>query len=141
MTAALNPRDAVILSAARTPVGNFGGVYQKSDADMQVVNEGTLLDLTGTGGHPVLGAFVDDGKLDTHTATVDWGDGTGTQMVTQHPGSRNTSSGISGHQISDQTPITVPAVGDQSRGLAKGALALQKLLSHEAQLRHLGGAL
>jgi acetyl-CoA C-acetyltransferase len=29
---ALNPRDAVILSAARTPVGNFGGVYREFDA-------------------------------------------------------------------------------------------------------------
>ena len=26
-------------------------------------------------GAPPLGLFIDDGKLDTHTATVDWGDG------------------------------------------------------------------
>lgn len=32
MTDALRPRDTVILSAARTPVGNFGGVYREFDA-------------------------------------------------------------------------------------------------------------
>jgi PKD repeat protein len=47
----------------------------------QSVNEGQLLDLTGNG-NPLLGLFVDDGKVDTHTATVDWGDGTGTQATT-----------------------------------------------------------
>src|SRR5439155_1625324 len=40
----------------------------------QMAAEGHVLDLTGNGS-PLLGLFVDDGKLDTHTATVDWGDG------------------------------------------------------------------
>ena len=42
----------------------------------QSVNEGALLDLSGMGAPP-LGLFIDDGVLDTHTATVDWGDGAG----------------------------------------------------------------
>ena len=44
-------------------------------ADDQIVNEGAVLDLTGVG-TPPLGLIADDGKLDTHTATIDWGDGT-----------------------------------------------------------------
>ncbi|MEX2307120.1 MAG: hypothetical protein WD738_05985 [Pirellulales bacterium] len=40
-----------------------------------IVNEGQLLDLSGVTGPP-LGLFVDDGILDTHTATIDWDDGT-----------------------------------------------------------------
>ena len=41
----------------------------------QIVDEGAVLDLSGMGAPP-LGLIADDGKLDTHTATVDWGDGT-----------------------------------------------------------------
>jgi hypothetical protein len=44
----------------------------------QTVNEGANLDLTGG----QLGTFTDNGTQDTHTATVDWGDGSGTQAVT-----------------------------------------------------------
>ncbi len=44
----------------------------------QSVLEGHELDLAGMGA-PALGLFIDNGKLDTHTATVNWGDGTGTQ--------------------------------------------------------------
>jgi PKD repeat protein len=51
-------------------------------ADDQIVDEGTLLDLSAIGGAPPLGLFVDDGALDTHTATVDWGDGSGVQSAT-----------------------------------------------------------
>ncbi|MEX2091159.1 MAG: PKD domain-containing protein, partial [Pirellulales bacterium] len=40
----------------------------------QMVDEGSLLDLSAVGAPP-LGLFIDDGLLDTHTATVDWGDG------------------------------------------------------------------
>jgi len=41
----------------------------------QTVNEGQLLDLSGLAGAPSLGLFIDPGTLDSHTATVDWGDG------------------------------------------------------------------
>ncbi|MEM8945533.1 MAG: PKD domain-containing protein [Planctomycetota bacterium] len=44
----------------------------------QEVDEGALLDLTGGG----LGAFTDVGTRDTHTATVDWGDGSPVETVT-----------------------------------------------------------
>ena len=46
-------------------------------ADDQTVNEGTELDLNGG----QLGSFTDTGTQDTHTATVDWGDGSGIQSV------------------------------------------------------------
>jgi hypothetical protein len=48
----------------------------------QTVNEGQLLDLSAQGGAPALGLFVDPGFLDTHTATVNWGDGSPTQNAT-----------------------------------------------------------
>ncbi len=52
----------------------------------QMVNEGQLLDLSGMGGAPPLGLFVDPGLLDTHTATVNWGDGNPTQSATVFQG-------------------------------------------------------
>ncbi|HVT26667.1 MAG TPA: PKD domain-containing protein, partial [Lacipirellulaceae bacterium] len=52
----------------------------------QTVAEGHLLDLSGTGGAPPLGLFVDPGLLDTHTATVNWGDGSTTENATIIPG-------------------------------------------------------
>ena len=48
-------------------------------ATMQNVFEGDVLNLSAMGGAPPLGLFLDNGTLDTHTATVNWGDGTATQ--------------------------------------------------------------
>ncbi|HEY3392612.1 MAG TPA: PKD domain-containing protein [Lacipirellulaceae bacterium] len=48
----------------------------------QTVNEGQPLDLSGIGGAPPLGLFIDPGKLDTHTATVNWGDGSAAENAT-----------------------------------------------------------
>ena len=50
-------------------------------ANNQTVNEGQLLDLSIIGAPP-LGLFIDDGTLDSHTATVDWGDGTPIEQPT-----------------------------------------------------------
>jgi len=41
----------------------------------QTVNEGSVLNLSGING-PFVGSFVDAGILDSHQATIDWGDGT-----------------------------------------------------------------
>jgi len=49
----------------------------------QVVDEGALLDLTAGR----LGSFLDPGTLDTHTATIHWGDGTPTETVLVNQGS------------------------------------------------------
>src|SRR3954469_9687206 len=48
----------------------------------QTVNEGQPLDLSAQGGSPPIGLFVDPGVLDTHTATIDWGDGSPVQNAT-----------------------------------------------------------
>ncbi|MFO0789411.1 MAG: PKD domain-containing protein [Pirellulales bacterium] len=45
----------------------------------QNVFEGDTLDLSGVSGAPPIGLFIDNGTLDTHTATVNWGDGSATQ--------------------------------------------------------------
>ena len=50
-------------------------------ASDQNVNEGQLLDLSGVSAPPV-GLFIDDGRHDTHTATVDWGDGSAPESPT-----------------------------------------------------------
>ncbi len=39
------------------------------------INEGSLLDLLGSGGSPTVGNFTDVGTLDRHAAQIDWGDG------------------------------------------------------------------
>jgi PKD repeat protein len=48
----------------------------------QTANEGQPLDLSGIGGAPPLGLFIDPGTQDTHTATVNWGDGSATENAT-----------------------------------------------------------
>lgn len=48
----------------------------------QNVLEGDLLDLSGLNGAPAIGSFTDVGTLDTHTATINWGDGSPTQNAT-----------------------------------------------------------
>jgi PKD repeat protein len=48
----------------------------------QNLNEGLQLNLSGTGGAPPLGLFVDSDLADTHTATVNWGDGGATENAT-----------------------------------------------------------
>ena len=48
----------------------------------QHVNEGQQLNLSGMGGAPPLGLFVDSDLADTHTATVNWGDGGATENAT-----------------------------------------------------------
>ena len=50
-------------------------------ADDQLIDEGSLLDLSAIGAPP-LGLFIDEGILDTHTATVDWGDGSAIEAPT-----------------------------------------------------------
>ena len=53
----------------------------------QVLDEGALLDLSGGD----LVSFFDPGTLDTHTATVNWGDGTPTETVTASLSTLNAS--------------------------------------------------
>ena len=48
-------------------------------AGNQTVTEGRILNLSAIGAPP-LGVFIDKGKLDTHVATVDWGDGSATEV-------------------------------------------------------------
>jgi PKD repeat protein len=55
-------------------------------ATMQNVFEGDELDLSALGGAPALGLYIDPGTLDTHTATVDWGDGTAIENATVFAG-------------------------------------------------------
>jgi len=72
----------------------------------QNVNEGQPLNLSGTGGAPPLGLFVDSDVTDTHTATVDWGDGGATEnaTVSEVPG----AGALSGtHVYADQGTYTV----------------------------------
>lgn len=68
----------------------------------QEVDEGALLDLTGGR----LGAFIDLGTRDTHTATVDWGDGSPVEAVVVNQG--NGSGTLDGsHVYADNGEYTV----------------------------------
>lgn len=68
----------------------------------QTIDEGATLDLGGG----QLGSFTDVGTLDTHTATVDWGDGTGTQSVVVDQGTGFGSLSAS-HVYADNGTYTV----------------------------------
>lgn len=82
-------------------------------ADQQV-DEGALLDLTGGG----LGSFTDPGTLDTHTATVNWGDGTPTENVTVNQ-SNGSGTLDASHHYADNGLYTVTVVlRDDDYGLA-----------------------
>jgi PKD repeat protein len=71
----------------------------------QTVNEGQELDLGGIGAPP-LGLFIDSGLLDTHTATINWGDGSALQIATIFPAGG--SGAIGGkHTYADDGEYTV----------------------------------
>ena len=80
----------------------------------QTVDEGTTLDLAGG----ALGSFADEGTQDTHTATIDWGDGTTAQAVSVTEA--NGSGALSGsHIYADNGVYTVRVtVFDDDGGLA-----------------------
>lgn len=81
----------------------------------QAVDEGATLDLSGGR----LGSFVDQGTRDTHTATVNWGDGSTTQTVTvsELNGSGNLSAS---HIYADNGEYTVTVtVTDDDGGIAE----------------------
>jgi len=72
----------------------------------QTIDEGQLLDLRGIDGAPPLGLFVDPNLLDTHTATVNWGDGSATQPVVIFAGAGTGVLGSS-HTYADNGVYTV----------------------------------
>jgi hypothetical protein len=85
---------------ATSPAGDFVGVNLQVEFTaassnsppevivfgLQQVNEGQLLDLSGSGG-PSMGLIIDSDSGDTHTAAVNWGDGPPNQfdMLTVFP--------------------------------------------------------
>ncbi|QEG36790.1 hypothetical protein Pr1d_41260 [Bythopirellula goksoeyrii] len=75
---------------------------QLTVADDQTIDEGALLDLTGDR----LGSFTDVGSLDSHTATVDWGDGSPVAVVAVTEASGNGVLGAS-HIYADNGVYTV----------------------------------
>ena len=74
-------------------------------ADDQIVNEGSELDLSAIGAPP-LGLYVDPGTLDTHAATVDWGDGSPVETPTIFPASGSGALGGK-HTYADDGIYTV----------------------------------
>jgi len=90
------------------PVENGAPVL--TAAGDQTIDEGERLDLTGGS----LGSFVDVDTLDTHTATVNWGDGTPTELAVVNQGSGNGTLDGS-HTYADNGVYTVTV------GVADGA--------------------
>jgi PKD repeat protein len=85
----------------------------------QMVDEGVLLDLTGMGGGFPLGAFIDDGILDTHTVTVNWGDGSATEPATVLPGAPGSGAILGSHTYADDGMYQVKVtVTDDDGGMA-----------------------
>jgi PKD repeat protein len=75
-------------------------------AQNQSINEGEFLDLSGLGGAPPLGLYVDPGLNDTHTATVDWGDGSSVENAAIFAGPGSGALGGS-HTYADNGVYTV----------------------------------
>ena len=71
----------------------------------KTVDEGQVLDLSGQMA-PILGVFVDTGTHDKHTATVDWGDGSGVQPV---PSPRRPDRASSPRRTSTPTTESTPS--------------------------------
>lgn len=81
----------------------------------QEVDEGTLLDLTGGG----LGTFTDVGTRDTHTATVNWGDGTVSETALVNQGS-GTGTLDGSHVYAENGLYTVTVIlMDDDRGIVE----------------------
>jgi PKD repeat protein len=80
----------------------------------QMVNEGSLLDLSAIGAPP-LALFVDDGVLDTHTVTVNWGDATGDQAGTLIGGAGSFAVGGT-HTYTDNGIFTVTVTATDDDG-------------------------
>jgi len=106
--------DAGRQSVVTTPVFVLNVQPVLTVAGDAVVDEGALLDLTEGG----LGSFTDVGTLDTHTATVNWGDGTPTETVTVNQLSGGGTLDGS-HRYADNGQYTVTVVlRDDDQGLA-----------------------
>ena len=87
----------------------------------QTVDEGALLDLTGGR----LGSFVDVGTRDTHTSTVNWGDGTATETVTVNQGNGSGTLDAS-HRYADNGVYTVRvSLSDDDSGLVTRTFQIQ----------------
>jgi hypothetical protein len=71
-------------------------------AENQTVNEGAVLDLT----NGALGSYTDQGTLDTHSAVINWGDGTGDQPITVN-GTHGAGTLSASHIFADDGEYTV----------------------------------
>jgi PKD repeat protein len=85
-------------------------------AQDQQVDEGTLLELTGFGS-PSLAAFIDSGVADTHTAIVNWGDGTGDQATTLTGGGGSFAVGASHTYLDSGSYMVTVSVTDDDGGV------------------------
>ncbi|TWU24731.1 PKD domain-containing protein [Bythopirellula polymerisocia] len=90
------------VGVAETTITVNNTPLQLTLAGNQEVNEGAVLDLSGD----KLGSFTDAGSLDTHTATVDWGDGSPLAAVTVIEAGGNGVLGAS-HIYADNGVYTV----------------------------------
>ena len=86
----------------------------------QTLIEGQLLDLSASGGAPPLGLFVDPGLLDTHTATVNWGDGSATENATVIAGMGAGALGGSHTYADNGVYIVSVTVTDDDGGTSTG---------------------
>ena len=102
--------------------------FRDAHVERSLVAEGSLLDLSGVGAPP-LGLFIDDGILDTHLATIDWGDGTAAQNAVVF--FANGSGALGGtHIYADDGlyTVTVAVTDDDTQALvlSQNALALDE---------------
>jgi PKD repeat protein len=84
--------------------------------------EGSLLDMTGVGERPFLATFTDPGVFDSHSATVDWGDGT---IEAATIVALDGSYGVAGsHTYADNGLYTVTITVHDDGGMATGSFTV-----------------
>src|SRR4051794_23985725 len=119
----VSPAQAASFSAAQGLGANVPPVLVT--ATNQQVNEGQALDLSASGGAPPLALYIDPDLADSHTATVDWGDGSPVENATifAAPG----SGAIGGtHIYADDGTYTVSvSVADDNGGSASQSFDVQ----------------
>ena len=102
--------DAIDVTVANLPP-------EVDPVDDRETNEGETLSFTTT--------FADPGILDTHTATIDWGDGTVEPAPVVEQGGAGTVSGISHVYLDDGTYTVTVTVMDDAQAIGETAFAVK----------------